>query len=332
MSSRRTFLHALGISCAAAPLAVPWPAKAQLPPKPPRVGVIWFGGAKDPFASRYIGLLRQRLRELGYTEGKSILIDEYYAEGDPQRLNELARELVAAKVDIIVATSLAPAVAARQATTTIPIVMLHAGDPIGAGLIVSLARPGGNVTGTMNLPLGGKVVELMHEILPRMRKLAVLTNPTNVGQRTALAITADAARSFGIDLMVAEVSRDEDFPSAYAKIRQARADGLLVFVEPLIGKHRPEFLEFAARDRLPVGTDNGQTAKSGGLVSYGPLFSEHYLLGAVYVDKILKGAKPADLPIAQPARFEMIINMKTARALGLKIPQSVLLRADEVIE
>jgi len=239
---------------------------------------------------------------------------------------------VASKVDLIVASAVAAALAAREATATIPIVMLHAGNPVGAGLIASLAHPGGNVTGTTNLPLGSKLVEVMHELLPRAAKLAVLLNPTNAGVRDGWALTAEAARGFGMGLVVVEVSRDEDFAGAYVRIRDARADALLVFVEPLIGKHRFELLVFATGIRLPTGSDNGDTTRAGGLVSYGPLYSEHYVMAASYVDRLLKGAKPADLPVEQPTRFEVIVNSKTAKALGLTIPKSLLLRADEVIE
>ena len=277
-------------------------------------------------------LFRARLRELGYVEGKSILIDDRYADGDSQRLDELARELVAARVDVIVASALAATVAARHASDTIPIVMVHAGNPVGAGLIASLSRPGGNVTGTTNVPLGGKQVQLIREVVPRVAKLAVLANPTNAGATLILADIADAARSFGISVIVVEVSRTDDFPKAFAAIRSARPDALMVLVEPMIGGSRKQIVEFAAGSRLPAIYDFGGVARDGGLISYSPVFLDHYPLAADYVDKILKGAKPADLPVQQPAKFELLINLKTAKALGLAIPQSVLVRADEVIQ
>lgn len=327
MRTRRAAIALLG---ATAPWS--WEASAQPAPQPPRIGVLWFASASDPFVGRHMAVFRQRLRELGYLEGKTILIDECHAAGSPQRLSELAHDLVAKKTDVIVASALAATRAARAASATIPIVMLHAGDPIGAGLITSLARPGGNITGTTNLPLFGKLVELMRELLPRVGKLALITNTSNAALRTGHAIAEEAARGFNMSLMLADVSRDEDFAAAYARVRDARVDALLVFVDPLIGKHRVEVLEFAAGLRLPVGSDNGDTTRAGGLASYGILFSEHYVLGADYVDKILKGAKPADLPVAQPTRFELIVNRQTARSLGLTIPRIVLLRADEVIQ
>jgi putative ABC transport system substrate-binding protein len=277
-------------------------------------------------------MFRQRLTELGYVEGKTILIDERSAEGDAQRLTELARELATSKVDVIVAVAVAATTAARQATSTIPIVMVHAGNPIGAGLISSLARPGGNVTGTMNLPLGGKQVDLLREVVPRVAKLAILANPTNAGAPSFVAAMTDAASRSNISVVVAEVTRAEDFRTAFTVIRNARPDGLLVMVEPLIGTRIAEVFEFAASTRLPAIYDNGEAARRGGLIAYATVYIEHYALAADYVDRILKGAKPADLPVQQPTKFELVINMKTAKALGLTIPQSLLLRADEVIQ
>jgi len=328
VTKRRTLLRALG---AGTLIVGAWPASGQQPTRIPRIGVLWFASS-DSFRQANSGVFRQRLAELGYVEGKTILIEERFAEGSMPRLNELARELVASKVDIIVAPAVAAATAARQATSTIPIVMVAAGNPIGAGLIESLARPGGNVTGTSNILLGGKLVELLHELVPRLGTLAVLANPTNAGVPPALADVADAARRFNITVNLVPATRNEDFPDAFAMIRNARPDALLVLVEPLIGAHRAEVIDFAARARLPTIYDNGATARSGGLMSYALVFREHYALTAVYVDKILKGAKPADLPVQQPARFELVINMKTAKALGLAIPQSLLLRADEIIQ
>jgi len=210
--------------------------------------------------------------------------------------------------------------------------MLHAGNPIGAGLIVSLARPGGNVTGTSNILMGGKQVQLLREIVPRLSKLAVLVNPTNAGAPAALAELVDTARSFGISVVIAQVSDLNHFPSAFDKIRNARPNGLFVMTEPMIGGQRPQILEFAAEVRLPVSSDNEYMTRAGGLISYGPDYADHYAMAAEYVDKILRGAKPADLPVQQPRKFELVINLKTAKALGLSIPQSLLLRADEVIQ
>ena len=297
----------------------------------PHVGLLWFASSADPLAHNFASVRRQRLQELGYAEGKTISIDERFAEGSLQRLNELARELVEAKVALIVAPAVTAATAARRATDTIPIVMLHAGNPIGAGLITSLARPGGNVTGTANLALGGKLVDLMREIVPGISRLAILVNPTNAGASSFVASMSNAAQGLGISVEVVEVARAEDFARAFTSIRTARPDWLHVAGDPMIGTHPMEWVGFAAGARLPVSSDAGETARVGGLISYGPLLTEHYVLAAAYVDKILKGAKPADLPVEEPTRYELFLNLKTAQALGLTIPLSVLLRADEVI-
>jgi putative ABC transport system substrate-binding protein len=307
-------------------------ARGHQPGNIPRVVALWFASSSDPLARRNFALFRQRLRELGYVEGKSIVIDERFAEGNEQRLKELARELVEAKVAIIVAAGVAASLAARQVTETIPIVMLRAGNPIDAGLIGSLAKPGGNVTGTASLPLGGKHIELMREVLPRMTRLSVLINPKNAVARAFVAGMTEAARSTSVTVTIVEVTRPEDFAQAYASLRTARVDWLHVVDEPMISARRAELVEFASTARLPLSSDVGETARVGGLISYAPVLTEHYLLAAAYVDKILKGAKPADLPVQEPTRYELILNLKTAKALGLTIPQSVLLRAEEVIQ
>jgi putative ABC transport system substrate-binding protein len=275
---------------------------------------------------------RQRLAALGYVEGKNIVIDERSAEGNSERLSELARALVASKVDVIVTPGVTASRAARQATSTIPIVMLHAGDPVGAGLIANLARPDGNVTGTTNLSYAGKNIGLVRELVPRAGKLVILLNPTNAGARTNVTDAMDAGRKLNISISVAEVARSEDFQNAFAMIREMRPDALLVLGEPLIAEHRAEVFAFAASARLPAVYDLPNWPREGALVGYGPLLVEHYVMGAGYVDRILKGAKPADLPVEQPTRFELVINAKTAKALGITIPPSLLLRADEVIQ
>jgi putative ABC transport system substrate-binding protein len=210
--------------------------------------------------------------------------------------------------------------------------MLHAGDPVGAGLIASLARPGGNVTGTTNLSFSGKQVELMRELAPRAVKLAIILNPSNSGASRYVTEAMEAGRKFNFSIAVAEVSRPEDLSNAFAMIRDMRPDGLLVMTDPFIGDHRAEVIAFAASTRVPASYDIPNLAREGGLMAYGPLLAEHYVMAAGYVDRILKGAKPADLPVEQPKRFELVINLKTAKALGLAIPQSLLLRADEVIQ
>ena len=324
MITRRSVLLAVGIGLLVAPRLSPGQPKS----KTPRIGVLWVNSMSDPGLMQVRSAFLQRISALGYVEGKSIMIEERSAEGHPERVGELARELVASKVEIIVAPTVGASTAVRQATSTIPIVMVHAGDPVAAGLIASLARPGGNVTGTTNLLLGGKQVELIHELVPRAAKLAMLVNPSNAGTRTYVTDAMEAGRKFNLSIAVAEVTRDEDFPNAFATIRKMRPDGLLVMNEPLIGRHRSEVIAFAASARLPACYGQSYFVRDGGLVSYGPLLLEHYAMAAGYVDKILKGAKPADLPVEQPTRFELFINLKTAEALGLTIPQSLGVRAE----
>jgi putative tryptophan/tyrosine transport system substrate-binding protein len=306
--------------------------------KVPRVAMLVFGTRGSSLAtapSSAAILVRNRLTELGYVEGKTILFEESYADGDPQRLTQLAHEVVERKPDVIVAIAAAATAAARQETSTIPIVMAHAGNPVGSGLVVSLAQPGGNVTGTTSMvpDLGIKQVEILRELIPRLASLGVLANPTNAGMPPLLANVNEAARRFNINIVVAEGTRADDFDKALGLLRDARPDALLVMIEPLIFLHRARVLDFAATNRLPTSYDVGsEITRQGGLISYGPVLTTHYALVAHYVDKILKGAKPGDLPVQQPTQFALIINLKTAKALGLTIPQSLLARADEVIQ
>ena len=328
MITRRSILVAGGIGL----LLASRQSHGQPQSKIPRIGILWFGSMDTPSTLRNRTVFRQRLSSLGYVEGKNIVIEERSAEGNAERLGELARELAASKFDVIVTPAVTATRAARQATNTIPIVMVHAGDPVGAGLIASLSRPGGNVTGTTNLSFAGKQVELMRELVPRAAKLAILLNPSNAGARRYVTDAMEAGSKFNLSIAVAEVARVEDFPNAFAMIRNMRPDGLLVMGDPWIGEHRAEVFTFAATARLPASHDLPNMAREGALVAYGPLLVEHYVMAAGYVDRILKGAKPADLPVEQPTRFELVINLKTAKALGLTIPQSVIVRADEVIQ
>jgi putative tryptophan/tyrosine transport system substrate-binding protein len=326
--TRRSFLLAGGIGL----LVAAQFSRAQPKSKIPHIGVLWFGSMDTPTNTRNRSVFRQRLAALGYVEGKNIVIEERSADGNTERLGDLARELAASKVDIIVAQAVTASRAARQATSTIPIVMLHAGDPVGAGLISSLARPGGNVTGTTNLSYAGKHIGLVRELVPRAVKLAILVNPGNALARSYITDAMEAGRKFNLSIAVAEVARVEDFPNAFAMIRDMQPDALLVMSDPLVGQHREEIFAFAATARVPASYDLPNMAREGGLIAYGPLLAEHYVMAAGYVDRILKGAKPADLPVEQPTRFELVVNLKTARALGLTFPQSLLLRADEVMQ
>jgi len=283
-------------------------------------------------SSRNRAVFRERLSVLGYVEGKNIVIEERSAEGNADRLRELARELVASRVDIIVTPAVTASRAARQATSTIPIVMVHAGDPVGAGLIASLARPGGNVTGTTNFSFADKQIELIRELVPSAAKLAILLNPSNAGASRYVTDAMKTGRRFNLSIAVAEVTRIEDFQNAFAIVRDLRPDGLLVMADPLIGDQIAQVIAFAAGARLPATYDQPNMARAGGMVAYGPLLVEHYVMAAGYVDRILKGAKPADLPVEQPTRFELVINLKTAKAIGVPIPQTLIVRANEVIQ
>jgi len=279
-------------------------------------------------------LFRDGLTKLGYVEGKTILVEESYADGDPQRLTLLAREIVDSKPDVIVAIAAAATAAARQATSTIPIVMTHAGNPVGSGLVASLAHPGGNVTGTTSMvpDLGVKQVEVLRELIPGLAKLGVLPNPTNASTPPLLANMNEAAHRLNIAVVVGEVTRPEDFDQALGTLRDAHLDALFVMMEPLIGQNGPRILDFAATNQLPTSYDVGnEFVRQGGLISYGPVLTTHYAIAADYVDKILKGANPGDLPVQQPTQFALVVNLKTAKALGLTIPQSLLMRADEVV-
>jgi putative ABC transport system substrate-binding protein len=307
----------------------------------PQVATLVYGSrVTGPTSATTIGLspialFRGRLRELGYVEGKTIAIEERYADGDPQRLDALAAEIVAANPDVIVAIAAASTAAVRRATATIPIVMVHAGDPVGAGWAATLAKPGGNVTGsTSQVPeLGSKQVELLRELVPRLARLGLLVNPTNSGAPLTLANVTAAARRFDIAVTVAEVTRGEDFDAALRTLADARLDALFVMIEPMIFLHRARILDFAAKNRVPASYDVGrETVREGGLISFGPLLSTHYALAADYVDKILKGAKPGDLPVQQPTQFALVVNVRTAKTLGLTVPPSLLARADEVIQ
>ena len=340
---RRTFVVAIVFACGCGQNETPRTSTGQTlragtPPRVPRVAVLFFGAkdSKSPGASQpAIALFRDRLTELGYVQGPSILVEEHYADGDPVRLTELAQQIVASKPDVIVTVAAAATAAARQATSTIPIVMAHAGNPEGSGLVASLSRPGGNVTGTTSLvpDLGVKQVEVLRELIPGITRIGVLANPSNPGAPPFLANVNEGAGRYGIGVVVAEVTRAEDFDGAFARLREARPDALLVMMEPLIGMNGGRILDFAAANRLPTSYDVGkELTRQGGLISYGPVLTNHYALVADYVDKILKGAKPADLPVQQPTRFSLAVNLKTAKALGLTVPQSLILRADEVVQ
>lgn len=308
---------------------VPLAPEAQEAGKIARIGWLTLGSPGGPFVESF----RQGLRELGYFEGRNIRIESRGAEGRAERLPDLAAELVHLKVDLIVASSQA-AVAAKQATTTIPIVMPVITDPVTLGLVASLARPGGNATGfaTQNDELPGKLMELAKETLPQVSRVALIWDPAYGGDGQLKASEA-AARSLGVRLQPLKVERPEDFAPTFAELQKNRPEVLIVSSSALFFVHRARLIEFAAKHRLPTIYHQSEfLVGSGGLMSYGPDF--HYLArrSATYVDKILKGTKPSELPVEQPTKFELVINLKSAKALGLTVPPLLLAQADHVIE
>ena len=327
---RRTFLSVMTGGLLAAPLA----AEAQQVGKVPRIGFLSATSPSDRPA--LVDAFRQRLRELGWVEGQNIVIDYRYAEGRVDRLPDLAAELVRLKVDLIVASAgTQAATAAKNATETIPIVMIYVRDPVGTGLIASLARPGGNVTGVSGyagLEIVARQLELLKETVPKIRRVAILSNPTNAYHQLAIKEANVAARSLGVQLQLLEARGPNEFDGAFAAMAKERVGALLVLSDAMLNSHRTRLADLAARSRLPAAYGVRESVEAGGLMSYGPSFLDLYRRSAAYVDKILKGAKPADLPVEQPTNLELVINLKAAKAIGLTIPQSVLLRADQVIE
>jgi putative ABC transport system substrate-binding protein len=324
---RRKFLATLGGAAAAWPLA----ARAQQAGKPPTIGFLVVGtpSSHGQWASAFV----QRLRELGWIEGPTIAIEYRWAEGRRGRAAEIAAEFVRLKVDVIVTEGASSVVAAKPATSVIPIIFAAAGDPVGSGLVASLARPGGNVTGlSVQAPdLAGKRLEILREVVPGLRRLAIMGhvgNPTDVLQR---AEAQAAAHTLGLEVVPAEIRRAEDIEPAFEALK-GRADALHVFGDPLLATNRIRINTLAQGARLPTIYNYREFVAAGGLMSYGPNFPDLFRRAAEYVDKILRGAKPGDLPVQQPTKFDLVINLKTAKALGLEIPPMLLARADEVIE
>jgi len=295
----------------------------------PRIGILFVGGRNQPHLESF----KQGLKERGYTEGKNIFLDYRYAEGKYERLPELAAEFVREKVDIIVTTSSISAQAARQATKTTPIVMTT-GNPLDMGLAASLARPGGNVTGltVMLSDLSGKRLELLKETLPKMTRVAVLWSSRERDAVTGYKETEEAAQAFSLRLHPLEAQTAQDFEHAFTKMAKSHDNGLVVVLSPLVTLHSRRIVELALKHRIPGMYPTRQFAEEGGVMAYGPLIGDLYRRAATYVDKILKGAKPADLPVEQPMKFELVINLKAAKQIGLTIPPNVLVRADKVIK
>jgi putative ABC transport system substrate-binding protein len=323
----------VALAVAFATLAAPVAARAQTATKMPKVGWLSDGVRAEPRSVLHDAFL-QGLRDHGYVEGNTVLIERRDAAQKMERLDELARELVASKVTVIVATSGAAALAAKRATTSIPIVMAEAGDPVAIGLVASLARPGGNVTGltVMDQEIAAKRVQLLKEVAPGITHLAVLYHPPFPATRVTVDQVRSAAGRLGVAVLPMEVVGPERLESAFNTAVKQRADAVLTSGDPFSTRHQRRIIDLAAKHRLPAVSVFRDFAEAGGLMAYGPSLPGMYRQAAVFVDKIVKGVSPADLPIEQPAKFELVINLKTARALGLTIPSSVLVRADQVIE
>ncbi len=306
-------------------------AQAQQAGKVPRIGNL--RGASPSADLARTEAFRQGLRELGYVEGKNIVIEYRHAEGKRDRLRELAAELVRVEVDVIVTTGPTSTRAAKEATNTIPIVMMNEGDPVANGFVASLARPGGNITGLSNLApeLSGKRLELLKEIVPRLSRVAVFGNSTFPGNAQMLRETELPAGAFGVKLQYLDVLAPKDIGTAFRAASKGRAEAILVMAGSVFLSQRAQIAELAVKRRLPASYLQTEYVEAGGLMSYGASLTDLARRAATYVDKILKGAKPANLPVEQPTKFELVINLKTAKQIGLTIPPNVLARADRVI-
>jgi putative tryptophan/tyrosine transport system substrate-binding protein len=325
--NRRAFVTGLG-----AALAAPLGGEAQQAAKIWRIGYLSSSSAERERTR--IAAFQQGLRELGYLEGHSVLIEQRYAGGEFERLPDLAAELARLKVDVFVAAGAPATHAARKASSVIPIVMCSVADPVGMGLVASLARPGGSITGLSDFNTGvvAKRLELLREVVPSVSRVAVLLNPTNPSNPPQLKLTQAAAAAMAVTLLAFEAKRAYEIDRAFAAIKTERPGALIVIGDPMLGSHRKRIVELSGQNRLPAIYWVREFSDAGGLMSYGANVDDLWRRAATYVDKILKGAKPADLPIEQPTKFELVINLKTAKALGLTIPPSLLLRADQIIE
>jgi putative ABC transport system substrate-binding protein len=323
---RRTFISLLG--CAAA-----WPlaARAQQAGKLPTIAFL--GASTAEAVSPWTAALVQRLRELGWSEGRTAAIEYRFAENHSDRLADLAAELVRLRVDVIVTHSAEPVLAAKKATSAIPIVFGVAADPVGNGLVASLARPGGNVTGlsAQQTDIGGKRLELLREVVPDLRRLAIMANVGAPGAFLEMREVQAAAQTLGLEVATSEVRRVEDIAPAFDAF-QGRVEALFVASDPLLSSNRARITNLAVAARLPTMYSLREYVVAGGLMSYGPNFPDLFRRAADLVDKILRGAKPADIPVEQPTKFDLVINLMIAKALGVTVPPSLLARADEVIE
>jgi putative ABC transport system substrate-binding protein len=324
---RREFVLALGGAAAALPLAVP----AQQVGKLPTIGFL--GSSTRSAMSEWIAAFVQRLRECGWIEGRTVAVEYRWAEGRAERAAEIAAEFVRLKVDVIVTYATPPTLAAKQATSAIPIVFAAAGDPLGAGLVASLARPGGNVTGLslQSTDLVGKRLEILRDVVPGLRRLAVVANVANPFAVLEMAEVQAAVHTLGLELDTLEIRGAQDVAPAFEALK-GRAEALYVVTDPLVITNRARIGTLAMGGRLPTIYSSREYVEAGGLMSYGPNFPDLFRRAADYVDKILRGTKPADIPVEQPTKFDLVINVTTAKVLGLEVPDTLLVAADEVIE
>jgi len=328
---RRQFITLLSGAAAAWPLA----ARAQQTASTVRrIGLLLPGNTRTTAVRGQLEAFRKGLKEYGWVEGQNIIVEYSFAEGREDALPAIAAELARLRLDVIVAESTVAIQAAKTVTQTVPIVMATSADPVGTGLVANLNRPGGNITGLslQTAELSGKRLQLLTEIVPGLARVAVLSNPLNPGEKSSVEQTKAAAQALGIETHVVEVQAPDKFESAFAAVTAAHAGALMVLPDPLLYGQHPCIVTFTAASHLPALFPEREVAEAGGLIAYGPSIPASFQRAAAYVDKILRGAKPADLPVEQPTTFELVVNLQTARAIGVTIPTSILLRADEVIE
>jgi len=325
--------RAVLVTIAAGLLTAPFATEAQQARKVWRIGLLDYG-ASNPSSEARWKALRERLRELGYVEGQNVVFEPRWGDGQAARLPSLAAELVKVNVDILVTATSEAALAARQATSSIPIVMATSADPVRVGLVASLGRPGGNVTGviSLNSDLAGKRLELLKQVIPRASRVAILSDSDNRSSELTLRAIESVAKPLGVVVQGVDARNQKGFDGAFLAMKRARVDAVILGVNSPFMADRRRLAELAISHRLPMMTPAREYAEAGGLASYGTDYPDEFRRAAMYVDKILKGAKPADLPIEQPTKFELVINFKTAKALGITIPPSVIQRADEVIQ
>ena len=323
---RREFITFLGSVAAA------WPLAASAQSKIPRIG--FMGNSTAALEANLIDAFREGLREHGYEEGRNIVIEYRWADGKYDQFPALVAELIAAKVDAIVTAGTPAALAIKRATTTVPLVMVAVGDPVGTGLVPSLARPGGNLTGLSSIApdLEGKRLQLLREVVPALSHVAMFINSLNPFHVSSMRQARAAAQAMGIKLQLHDIRKSEDLDDAFAAIRKERPDALLILADRVFLHNRERMMDFTKEQRLPNVNAYKELVEVGGLMSYGPSYEDMHKRAAIYIDKILKGAKPADLPIEQPSKFTFIINLKAAKALGVTVPSQLLGLADQLIE